>query len=474
MVELMATQIARDGVPDPLGQGRRVVLKEHPLRLSLTNEVHARPYEVLPAPVRATHLAVVVGEQGGRADREHLLDLCDRFGVAPPPPEAIHYAQLLWPDGATSTGTGALRLRWERHTEFSTYTFYRFDDFSPQDPFAETALDMVPADWLADLPGEVLVAVNAAVCPPSCPPSCATSDGATPSPNLTHVFGEHLVVGSAIGAGAGKAWTDFRLHSDGLGRVLMHAGSLTPGQVGRMLQRLFELETYRMMALLALPAARRMGPVLSRLEKEVASLVALMTEGQQEEDRLLLDRLIEVAAEVEQVMAEQGYRFGATKAYHALVDRCVQELRETRMTGSQTFAEFMDRRFSPAMRTCLAMSERADSLGRRVARTADMLRTRVDITLEENNRDLLHSMNRRADLQLRLQETVEGLSVVAISYYLWSLVAYLLKGVKAFGVPLNPDIAALVVIPLVMLMVWQGVRQIKAAVGQGDAGQGGH
>lgn len=428
-------------------EARAVPLTQHPLRHQLAAEVHARPYEVLDPPVRATHLAVATGEETAAADRAHLEDLCDRFGVQPPSADAIHFAHDLGPD---------LRVRWERHTEFSTYTFYRFDDFT--DPFKERALDLVPPDWLAGLPGEVVVALHCAL----------IADD--PAPDLIGWFGDHLVVGSRIGAGAGTAWSDFRIHEDGFSRIVVNAGGLTRGQNGRMLQRLMELETYRMMALLAFPVARAMGPRLSRLEAEVGALTDRMatigpSDGDGESERELLRELTRAAAEVESLMAAHGYRFSAARAYHALVQRSLRELREERIGGTQMFHEFMDRRFTPAMRTCEAMEGRADGLGRRIARAADMLRTRVDIAMEESNRDLLRSMNSRVHMQLRLQETVEGLSVVAISYYLWGLVAYLLKGLKAAGVPINADAAALVAIPVVVGMVFIGVRRLRKAVG---------
>lgn len=433
-----------------LGEG--VALAEHPQRLQLTGEVHARPYEILDPPARASHLAVMGTDGQGCDDRAHLDDLCDRFGVTPPPEEAIHFAHSF----------GSFRLRWERHTEFCTWTFYRFDDWGTADPFAASALDLVPADWLEDLPGQVLVAMHAVVRP---------GDGA---PDLAQAFGDHLVVGSRIGAGAGAAWCDFRLHGDGFGRVLINAGRLTRGQIGRSLQRLLEMETYRVLALLAFPVAREMGGKLSRRETLVSEITAAMAlnghtpePAAVETDRDLLARLIGVAAEVERDLAQHGYRFGAARAYRALVQRSIDELREERIAGSQTYQEFMDRRFGPAMRTVEAMAERAEALGRRINRASGLLRTRVDIALEENNRDLLASMNRRADMQLRLQETVEGLSVVAISYYLWSLVAYLLKGAKGAGLPINPDVAALIAIPAVVALVWVGVKRLKKAVGKG-------
>lgn len=421
-------------------------LREHGLRRALANEVHARPYEVLQAPIRASHLAVVTGE--GSQDREpvHLLDLCARFGVDGPTAGAVHFGCTL--------GESGLRLRWERHTEFSTYTFHRSDAF--ETPFEATALDLLPADWLANLPGEVMVAVHAAIATGTAPP------------DLHEVFGEHLVIGSRIAGGTGAAWSDFRIHDDGFSRVLFSGGRLTKGQTGRMLQRLLELETYRMMALLAFPVARELGPKLSMLEGRVATIIGAMSDADSDElgdQRALLANLTDVAAETERLMAAHSYRFGATRAYQAIVDRCIRELREERIPGVQTFREFFDRRFAPAMRTSDAMADRADALGRRVARASDLLRTRVDIALEENNRDLLESMNRRAAMQLRLQETVEGLSVVAISYYVWGLTVYLLKGVKAAGAPINTDIAALIAVPAVVGLVWIGVKRLKAAVG---------
>src|SRR5699024_8259572 len=130
-------------------------------------------------------------------------------------------------------------------------------------------------------------------------------------------------------------------------------------------------------------------------------------------EKELLERLTTVAADTQNILAATAYRFGAERAYYALVERRIEELREVRIEGHQTVGEFMDRRLSPAMRTCQAVAERLDSLSRQVTRTSQLLRTRIDVQLEAQNRNLLHSMNQRAKLQLRLQETVEGLSVAA-------------------------------------------------------------
>ena len=144
--------------------------------------------------------------------------------------------------------------------------------------------------------------------------------------------------------------------------------------------------------------------------------------------------------------------------------RRITELREDRIEGMQTIAEFMSRRLAPAVSTCEAVAKRQESLSARVARASNLLRTRVDLALEEQNRDLLKSMDRRASLQLRLQETVEGLSVVAISYYLVGIVSYMAKALKGVGLPIDPDLAVGLAIPVVLFLVWSGVKRIRKVV----------
>jgi uncharacterized membrane-anchored protein len=77
-------------------------------------------------------------------------------------------------------------------------------------------------------------------------------------------------------------------------------------------------------------------------------------------------------------------------------------------------------------------------------------------------------MDRRASLQLRLQETVEGLSVVAISYYLVGIVSYVAKALKGAGLPIEPDLAVGLAVPVVLFLVWSGVKRIRQVVTGGE------
>lgn len=425
-------------------------LKDHDLRVVLTNEVHARPPERLATPVRATMLAMLSGEGAGEEDRAHLETLCDWAGVPRPPAGATHY----------SGSFGSFRLKWERHTEFSAWTVFR--PSAPAagalvDPFLDPALNAVPQEWLEGLPGDLMVGVHVAILDAEAP---------EPSSNmLAAIFGSESYVGTRIAGRAATAWTDFRIHGDGFSRLLIADHTMTPTQAGRIVQRLLEIETYRVMALLALPVARGVLPRIGPIESDLADLTARMATLQGlEDERELLDRLTRLAAQTEQIAAETSYRFGAARAYYQLVEKRIEELREVRIEGLPTVGEFMERRLAPAIRTCEAVQARLDALSQRVARASNLLRTRVEIAVEGQNAELLQSMDKRAQLQLRLQETVEGLSVVAISYYLVGIVGYAAKGLKGFGMKVDPDLIVGLMIPIVIAFVWSGVRRIRRVI----------
>jgi uncharacterized membrane-anchored protein len=419
--------------------------QDHPLRAALTNEIHARPPLALTAPARASHLAMVSGEAGGAADRAHLADLCRRLNLPEPGAQANHHI--------VDFGYG--RLKWERHTEFSSYTMLR-DGCDSAAPFAETAWQSLPEDWAEALPGERLTATHLAL----------LGDEAPSEAMLTGLFGADNAVGAMFEGGLAKGWTDFRVHGDGWGRILLHQQGLRPSQAGRLVQRLSEIEDYRILALLALPIARDVLPRLGAIERAVtASSVGTITRSGLNDDRAMLDELTRLAAACESIAAETGYRFAATRAYDALVQQRVAELREDRLDRLQGWGDFLARRYAPAISTCEAVRARQEALSLRTARGANLLRTRVDVALEGQNAELLSSMDRRAALQLRLQETVEGLSVVAISYYALALVGYAVKGLKIFKVDIDPELAVgVAVIPLTAL-VWLAMHRIKKRLG---------
>jgi len=424
-------------------------LRDHPLRHVLSAELHARPYARLTAPLRATHLAMHSGEGAAEADRAQVAALCAHFHVPPPGQSESHLTVDL----------GPLQLKWERHTEFSTYTLFQpaEADEPAAAPFARSVLDDLPQDWLQGLPGEMIAGIHVAM---------ESRRRAQRAPDeLNRLFRGDNYAGSLVAGCGAAAWMDFAIHEDGFGRILIQDRRLGDRQGGRLVQRLLEIETYRMMALLALPVARSLGARLSEGRERLTDLNERMTViGGLEDERRLLAELTGLSAEIEEVAAPAVYRFGAARAYYDLVQRRVAELREERIEGLQTIGEFLDRRLAPAMRTCEATGQRLERLATRVSRASELLRTRVDIQLEAQNSDLLRSMDRRARLQLRLQQTVEGLSVAAISYYLVGLVSYAAKGVKAAGVALDIDLVTGLSIPIVVGAVGLGVLRLRRRI----------
>ena len=433
---------------------------DHPQRLALADEAHARPPEPLSVPARATYVAVLVDAESRERELAHLASLCERYGAPPPGAGATHLSAQL----------GELRLKWERHGEFSGYTFF-LAGLSPQ-PFSQPPVATLPAGWLANVPGSTIVAAHAKLMPAG----SEVPDAAF----LARHFGGNIVVGSEIGDGAGLAFTDFRVHPDGFARFLVLDRSFTPRQAGRTLQRLFEIEAYRLLALLALPIARRQSQRIVAIEKSLGALTDAIARNTAEpvggpgpgrdshDDETLLHELTRLAAEVESGLAASQFRFGACRAYFELVSTRVGELRERRLQGLQTIEEFMARRFTPAVATCNTVSQRLHDLSERVAQASALLSTRVDITRERQNQALLASMDRRAKLQLRLQQTVEGLSVAAITYYMAGVIGYLAKGLKAGGAHIDPDLVVGVAIPLLAALVIFGLRRARRKIAQTD------
>lgn len=421
---------------------------DDPLRETLHNEVHTRPSTRIRLPALVV-LVAVMHEGVSREDEwTHLRRLPGQQDLSLQALQG-HFLRLRLP-GAT--------LKWERHTEFTRYVLVQplpsEAALGGCDPelLAHLAL---PPGWLAELPGRTLAAVKLAM---------VHGDLTAPHQALAQArtwLGEHTVVASVMGNQAHSlVATDFMLRPTGFERMLVVAPPDTSEtRAGRIAQRLLELEIYRLMALRGLPVAKALGPFLARSEAQLADIMARL-EAKAESDQALLDTLVSLAAAVERATTDHAYRFAATRAYDTLVGQRIAELRERPIAGTQTIGEFMQRRLSPAMATVAATEQRLASLSERISRASALLRTRVDIATEVQNQQLLERLTQGQALQLRLQSTVEGLSIAAISYYVVSLILYVGKAGKAAGLPIHPELAAGALIPLVLWGVWRTTKRI--------------
>ena len=411
------------------------MIANHPLRAALSEEMHVRRLPRFAAPCRLMQIVTVTGEDAAAITRRHIEALAETADVTVP--IADKYAIL---------AMGDVTLVWERHTEFASYTLLRPGDFDA--PFDADHFEPQLTAIRAGMPGEIVRATQIAV---------AGRDRADPTPaEREGWFAAGATVVCDVADGAARVVSDFRLHADGYGRLLVLDRDLAGDEPAQLILRLQELGNYRNMALLGLPLAQRLTPVVTKLEARLAELTAAVSERRSEDDRLL-DELTFLSAELARLLAESRYRMSATRAYAQLSLDRLAALRIGAVRGHQTLADFTDRRLTPAVRTCDSFAARLEDLSQRAAWTSELLRTRVDIALAKQNRDLLTSMDRRTDLQLRLQQTVEGLSVVAISYYLVALIGYLVGALPG----VRHDWAMAVAVPLVLATVTLALIRLR-------------
>jgi uncharacterized membrane-anchored protein len=426
----------------------RLLPLDDDLRAVLHNEVHARPSARIRLPALVVYVAVLNEGVSREQECAHLRMLPGQQDLTLDALQA-NFLRLRF-EGYT--------VKWERHTEYTRYSLVQ--PLPAQAALGATEPDLssglvLPPDWLRDIPGRVFAAIELAL---------VHGDLEAPESTMALArrwFGERVVVASVMG-NQGHSWavTDFHLRDSGFERFLVVAPPATPEtRAGRISQRLLELETYRLMALRGLPLAKDLGAMLSEAEGALAGITARL-ENKSASEQELLDTLIGLAARIERAMAEHDYRFAATRAYAAIVDQRLDELREQPVSGTQTVGEFLQRRLSPAMATVTATAQRLASLSARVARASALLRTRVDIATEAQNQQLLEKLTRGQELQLRLQTTVEGLSIAAISYYVVSLLVYGVKAAKAAGLPVDVEMATGALIPLVIWSVWRVTRRV--------------
>ena len=422
---------------------------DDPLRTTLHNEVHARPPARLQLPALVVQVAVLNAGVTREDECAHLRRLTGQADLP--------LAQLQGNFLRLSCGNHT--VKWERHTEFTRYSIVQALPASAllgaTEPELLSAMAVTP-EWLCSIPGRTVSAIQLAMVEGD------LSEAPAIMAQAKDWFGGRALIASQLGNGHSWALTEFQIGADGFERMLVIAAPGTSEtRAGRISQRLLELEVYRLMALRGLPVAKQLAPMLAEAESALAGITARL-EVKSASDQELLDTLVSLAARVERATAEHVYRFSATRAYDTLVGQRISELREKAISGTQTIGEFMQRRLSPAMATVAATAQRLASLSERVSRTSALLRTRVDIATEVQNQQLLEKLTKGQELQLRLQSTVEGLSIAAISYYVISLLLYGGKALKAVGVPVNPEMAAGALVPLVLWTVWRTTRNIHA------------
>jgi uncharacterized membrane-anchored protein len=408
---------------------------EHPTRAMALGEVHARPFpEIAPNSV-LIHFAFA-STDGGAGSREVMARLCAARGAAQPDPSARYHA-IDWGKGM---------LRWERHAEFSTFLW---DGPAPE-------------RFMADVEGHPFNGgfAEAGQLVASCRVEVRKQNAE--NMKLLERFEKRALCVNVLEDGESLIATDFRQDASGMTVFLMLEDNMKPWRIGFFSKNTIELETYRILALFGLPLAQQISAGLSRFEAELGRLTTEMRAPEPEKGQVLLDQMTRLAAELEADSAISLFRFGATRAYGDIFIERIAALGNGTLPGHKTFGTFLERRIAPALRTCRSVEERQANLSLKLSRAADLLRTRVEVEMANQNRNLLNELNRRGRQQLQLQRTVEGLSVAAVSYYIVGLFYYLAKAAKD-QIPghVSPEALTGLFVPFALLFVGLTVRRIR-------------
>lgn len=416
---------------------------EHELRRSVVNEMHLRRWPVLRPDCTVIQVLRLVDDAGREAEAAALADLPDGAALQPTPNPRHLQVRL----------SDRLSFGWERHSEASACTLFldRPDGAAPDragDGDLAAALD-----WVMAFPGKVMRATRIVI----------VSDEAAAAAILPALaFEANDLVSCHVGAGA-RIWSDFRLREDGFGAVLVAANGMPPGDLSRTVQRLQELGNYRNLALLGLPVAQRGWQVLDGIERALARLAEQVASAEVTDDALLHE-VTGLSMNLMTEAAASDFRLSATEAYATLVEERLAELAIAPITGYQSLADFTQRRFLPAIRTCAAQRRRQETLAQRTAQFISLFRTRIETRIENQNGRLLHSMEKSMGTQLRLQQLVEGLSVVALSYYGIGLLSYMLKGLEKTALHVPATIVVAVMTPFVVVLMWWLIHRLRARI----------
>lgn len=411
---------------------------EHELRRQVVTEMHLRKWPIVHPPCLIIQWVRSVLPEERDEEALHLHQQSGQPDTFLPP----SFLEGMLQDG--------IMFAWERQSEGSSLTLF-FPNAS-MDSFIQPLLRQqwkTVEDWGEQFPGRVIRATRIWVANDDQEAECAVSAAGIESDEMV----------SCTIANRARLWSDFRIHANGYGSLVIAANGTDPRDLSRSLQRLQELGNYRNRALLGLPIAQQNWPELNEIEARLQEISSHLSDPERTDDSLLME-ISEIQERLTAVATATNFRMSATAAYATLVEERLEELESTTIRGHASLADFTQRRFRPAIRTCAALSSRVEILSARAGQITSLLRTRVETRIENQNAQLLSSMDRSAKRQLRLQELIENFSILALSYYAVGLLHYILLGLTGLSEEAKYRTTAALV-PIILLIICLSVKTVK-------------
>ncbi|WP_394730662.1 DUF3422 family protein [Altererythrobacter sp. GH1-8] len=418
-------------------------MRDYEQRRQAVGEMHLRRWPRLRVPSQVVQWVLKIDDE----EREEELAIIEAATQSA--------AEADNPSHRSGQLSENIHVTWEKHSEGTSLTIFcaEQDIAAFLDPGSNEELQAA-LDWAQSVPGRIVRCTRIWI---------AQDDAAVEAilPQLD--LNRHELVSTHIGKEGERAiriWSDFRIKDDGFGRLLVAANGAEPGELTRQVQRLQELGNYRNRALLGLPVAQACWPKLDDAERRLRDLSTRITNGEETDDALM-GALSSLSLELTAIASEISFRMDATKAYAQLVHERLEQINPRSIEGFASLTDFTQRRFRPAMSTCEATTERVRQLALRASQLSSLLRARIETKIENQNAQLLRSMEQSTSMQVRLQQLVEGFSVVALSYYLIGLVGYLLPLLPLERIGLTKtNVMALLVVPVVA-SIWIGMRLLR-------------
>ena len=431
---------------------------EHPMRRLLNDELHARQFNEFHGTGRFIRYVYFTQshDKGLMKQINKLLKSYDLPAMAAAE-KFVRYE------------TDKFAIRVERHTEFISISLIDKDDvpcaFGRSEAYDEAAYPHLPFAEIAAFKHPVFHAMWLEISTmPETMPRAAV---------MQKALAGRAVSASKISSGGAHLYYSFDIDEAGYSRIALLNDTIAGHRMGRVIQRVIELETYRLLAMLNLPKVKEFSPRLDSIETELRSATEQLSavhdaksDNQSVDDAdKLLARLTSLSADLEQIYSQTSYRFAASKAYYEIVNARLFELSTSRLNGFQSIRGFLDRRMSPAMQSATAFARRMDRLSSRNAYAGQLQRSQTELVLQKQNHDLLASMNKRTSAQLRLQQTVESLSIAAVTYYGVGLIGYLAASLPLADYGVDKKIVQAIFVQIIAYVVWRQVKLVRKVLG---------